>query len=501
MESMRDYCRSRRILRGILVCCVLWLWACGNSGNDTSSVAPALVVKEVANPSSLKEYGLHLDRGAKTLLVQGDTLFGHLLRINAEICIGDVCGELSAEDYNHDDDDEDDVIRRFTSPVRRPFTAVFAGDTLQVHTTRLPVLEISTVEPIVDEPRVAGTFTLNDGEGKLVTSSVGIEYRGATSQSYLKKSYRLELTKDSTLSDGNNVALLGMRKDDDWNLQAIAMEPIRTQTKVVEDVWRKMSGEGVQSRYVELFVNGEYEGVYLLSERLDAKSLGLDESGSIYKAMDRLACTNFESYWEYDNSSLFWCGYEQIYPESIDWSAIYVWFDTFFKSTDSDYWDYHRSRFQVDNTIDAYLLINAFGLVDNVGKNSLLVYDGKTRLHRVALFDFNYSMGYDFMGSFSSEYHYSIADSLLTRLLENPESSEFRERYQRRWRELRQGVLATDSVLAMLDRNYGLLANSRVLGREASRWPDYKPANRAQLQNVKDWMAGHLLFLDGLYGL
>lgn len=499
MVDMRENGTSRRIARCILLCSVLWLWACGNSSTDASTVAPTLVVKEVANPSSLKEYGMHLDRGAKTLLVQGDTFFEQRLRINSEFCIGDVCGELSADKFSQEDDD--DGLRSTTSAVRPPFAAVFAGESLLVHTTRLPVIEITTAGTIADEPRVAGTFTLNDGEGELVMSAIGIEYRGATSQSYLKKSYRLELTKDSTLSEGNKVALLGMRKDDDWNLQAIAMEPIRIQTKVIENVWRKMSGEGVQSRFVELFMNGEYQGVYLLSERLDAKSLGLDESGRIYKSMDRLACTNFEGYWEYDNSIPFWCGYEQIYPDAIDWSSIYVWYDTFFKSTDSEYWDDHQSRFQVQNTIDVYLLIDAFGLVDNVGKNSLLVYDGVKREFRVALFDFNYSMGYDFSGSFINGYNYSISDSLLTRLLNHPELPEFRDRFQQRWRTLRQGVLATDSVLSMLDREYATLADSRVLAREAKRWSDYKPANRAQLQNVKNWIAGHLLFLDGLYGL
>lgn len=110
--------------------------------------------------------------------------------------------------------------------------------------------------------------------------------RGATTLQYEKASYKLTLTEEK-------LSLLGMRKDDDWILHALYDDDGLIHNKLSYDVWQKIAAdnsvnhdEGINMEYVELFKDGYYQGVYGLSERIDAKSLSLADKDILYKCKD-----------------------------------------------------------------------------------------------------------------------------------------------------------------------------------------------------------------------
>jgi hypothetical protein len=63
--------------------------------------------------------------------------------------------------------------------------------------TELPLIHITTENTIVDEPKVAATFTIAEGNADIITSDIGIEYRGGTSQRLPKKSFRIGFWQDN----------------------------------------------------------------------------------------------------------------------------------------------------------------------------------------------------------------------------------------------------------------------------------------------------------------
>ena len=56
--------------------------------------------------------------------------------------------------------------------------------------TQLPIISISTIYEIVDEPKVLANFTMVETNQNEITSNMGIEYRGVWSQTLPKKSFK-----------------------------------------------------------------------------------------------------------------------------------------------------------------------------------------------------------------------------------------------------------------------------------------------------------------------
>ena len=144
----------------------------------------------------------------------------------------------------------------------------------------LPVVLIDAPEGIVDEPKRPATVQVLDRRGQEDYSGpAGIELRGFTSQSAPKKSYGVETRKRS--GEHRNVSLLGMPADDDWVLVASYWdESLHLRNRVAYSTARWLGRYVARTRLVEVGLNGNYEGVYLLAEdlKLHERRVAVDDS-------------------------------------------------------------------------------------------------------------------------------------------------------------------------------------------------------------------------------
>ncbi len=90
-----------------------------------------------------------------------------------------------------------------------------------------------------------------------------------------KVSYRLQLSQ--------RISILGMRKDDDWVLMGLFLDYTRMRTKMSFDLYRSLQSSNPSailpdSEYVCLYINGEFEGLYLLAEKVDRRLFNLDDA-------------------------------------------------------------------------------------------------------------------------------------------------------------------------------------------------------------------------------
>ena len=105
-----------------------------------------------------------------------------------------------------------------------------------------------------------------------------MNYRGSSSLNFLKKSYAFVTGKEKTKSNKGDVDTgkenllgIGSAKDKDWVLYAAAADPSLMRNRLMFDTYKEMTGGwGVSSRYVELVVNGEYKGVYVMMDKITA---------------------------------------------------------------------------------------------------------------------------------------------------------------------------------------------------------------------------------------
>ena len=118
-------------------------------------------------------------------------------------------------------------------------------------------------------------------DGKIVYDrKARMAYRGSSSLNFLKKSYAF-CPGDANCGDAKkgadyvktaklNMLGIGEAADKDWVLYAAAADPSMLRNRIVFETYQAMRpGEwGVKSRYVELIINGEYKGVYLMMDKI-----------------------------------------------------------------------------------------------------------------------------------------------------------------------------------------------------------------------------------------
>ena len=170
--------------------------------------------------------------------------------------------------------------RRVVSGVTRldlsqPLSMECGGKTyqLEVRFTELPVLELCTTDgeyPVPNGRTKAVVFNLYDASGHLLVNDTGgARVRGNMTATLSKLPLRLE--------SSHSHALLGLPEDDTWALLANFLDPTLMRNQVAFDLARALGMKYVpQQQYVDLYMNGKYQGVYAATTQLGIRSGSID---------------------------------------------------------------------------------------------------------------------------------------------------------------------------------------------------------------------------------
>ena len=344
--------------------------------------------------------------------------------------------------------------------------------------------------------------------GRLVTEgydgAVGIKLRGNSSLAFNQKKYTLEL-RDSAGRDGE-APLLGMPAHSDWVLLAPYNDVSALRDPLAFQLWRDMGHWGPRTRFVELTLNGEYRGLYILSEAIKRGTervniAKLKKSDTAGREVTGGYLLRIDTYNEDDatftskvpgigdgimTSQVVWsCIYpkkKKLQPEQMDYIRNYV--DTVEQVIQSDYFAdpqrgytrYIDAASFVDYFIHTELSLNADGY-----KRSAYFYKEKQRADGTGgklvagpVWDYNLAYGNaNFSNANNPEaWCYEGASNsptpaLWQRLLQDV---AFRAAVKVRYKELRKGVLSDKAINAYIDRQARLLAPS--MKRHFEKYPE-----------------------------
>ena len=143
--------------------------------------------------------------------------------------------------------------------------------------TKFPIIVINTLgQNIVDDPRIICNMGIIDnGPGNMncildpynnYDGKISIEIRGASSQSVPKKGYGLTTLDAANLPQ--NVSLVGMPKESDWVLNATYTDRTFYRDMHVYELARYMGWYTTRCRFVEVVINGTYNGLYCFYEKI-----------------------------------------------------------------------------------------------------------------------------------------------------------------------------------------------------------------------------------------
>jgi len=393
-------------------------------------------------------------------------------------------------------------------------TIEIQGETYKLFRTAMPIITIATDGPIVNSPAVHGTISVADTDGNVIEMHAGFKIRGTSSQQYDKKSYRVELWADATGSTMMDTTFLGLRSDDDWNLEALWAQPLRLRDKVANELWMEMhqlyyqdlepdARSGVRMEYADVFVNGSYVGIYALSERMDRKQLELkkfngENRGLLYKGNGSGAPT-FESLPAYDNTLGTWDNYEWVYPNeaeaSYDWSHLYSFTNFVMNASDNVFYAQYSAQFDKGNAIDYYLFINALQAMDNMGRNLFLARYKKTGPYFYLPWDLDAVWGLDTDGKPTNNANGLMSNGFYDRLIHDCTNNGFVASAQTRYNTLRNTVLTKEHIMQLVQNQYNALLENGAYDREHEAWPDFT-LDENQLTYMSNWLEARFNYLD-----
>ncbi len=142
--------------------------------------------------------------------------------------------------------------------------------------SNLPIFKIDVPSGnIPDDPKVPGTIKIignslgsNNFNATVFTAqyNLAIERQGYTSAWGDKPNYDFEL--HNGVGADSSVALLNMPAESDWILKAAITDEFMMKDAITFEMSRRMGYYAPRTKFVELIVNGEYVGVYILEEKM-----------------------------------------------------------------------------------------------------------------------------------------------------------------------------------------------------------------------------------------
>ena len=380
--------------------------------------------------------------------------------------------------------------------------------------TEIPIIIINSGNPIIDEPKVFANFVYTD-QNKTINSNIGIELRGVNSQNYPKKTYDIEFWEDEIGYEKIDVKFGELREDDDWILDALYNEPLRIRSYIANKLWKEMhtpnyidyeieAKSGADVMYVEMFLNGKYNGIYNISEQVDRKQLKLKKfngniRGELYKGISWGAST-FSNLTFYNNSNRIWSGYEFEYPNEddiTDWNNLYQFTDFVINSSESDFITNVWTEFNKANFIDYFLFINLIRGTDNTGKN---IYLGKYREDEPYFY-----VPWDLDGCFGTIWNgtnENITDDILIngfiyRVLDENPSNTFTN-IASNWFDYRDDIFSLNSLSKSITNIYNFFLENKVYERESLVY-DNDLFDSQSLSYILNWLENRLTYLDNYF--
>lgn len=388
------------------------------------------------------------------------------------------------------------------------------GRLFELYFSQLPIVEISVGDSIPNFYRIPARFEYAHPNGLAINQRVDIGIRGQSSRFFPKKSYRLEFKQDN--GEDLDVQFPGMRSDGDWNLLAMYNEPFKVNNAFSHDLWLKMHAlnyrqaepeavGGVRTQYLDLFIDGRYQGVYLLTERIDRKQLKLRRfngniRGELYKSIDWTGPTTFCHAHNFKDSLRVDGGLEYEYPESSEttqWVKISEFVQFVVSADSATYYQGIGNRFDLQNAADFFLYVNHLRACDNMGKNLYIAKYQQSAPYFFLPWDLDATLATDWAGNFEFKFNDLLSNGFYKRLLTDKRPNGFLHVLKNRHQTLKQGILSADSLRSEFSKRVNYLQSNGVYSREKRVHPE-SVADTSRLAEMDSWILNRNLFLDSL---
>tara|TARA_B100001287_G_scaffold200246_1_gene169678 strand:+ start:418 stop:1749 length:1332 start_codon:yes stop_codon:yes gene_type:complete len=405
--------------------------------------------------------------------------------------------------------------------------------------SNLPIISINTFgENIPDEPRInaqMGIINNNSGTNNIeddfndYNGRITIEKRGNSSQEQEKSPYRFETIDDN--GENNNVKLLGLPEENDWILYAPWSDKSLMRNVLIYSLSNDMGRYAPRSEFVELYLNNEYRGVYVLMEKIKRDKnrvaiSSLDPNSNFGDNLTGGYILKFDWAETGDNNGGFFSlidgmRYNYHYPKPDEISSeqesyIQSFINSYENIMNSNKYNSEQgySKFiDIGSFVDFIILQEISRNVDAYGL-STYIYKDKESINNMLtagpIWDFNHGFGNcDYYKAWETDgwnisYTYEDMDQRAFWWLKLWNDDNFKEMVKDRYKVLRRSILSTTNINTKVDQYVSELGNS--VNKNFTKWPilgEYIWPNKEvfdtyqeEIIYLKSWINNRLTWMD-----
>lgn len=346
---------------------------------------------------------------------------------------------------------------------------------------------------IIGEVKVIeNSLTYNHLEDKATfQTKATVRYRGNTSIKFDKKSYKLEFIEENLL-ENNDENLLGMGKHSEWVLNGPFLDKTLLRNYMCLNIAGEIMGYAPDVRFCEVFVDGDYRGVYVAmesiakaAERVDIMSYKEGDPFTSYIVRadrERLITEEINNFTNYANRMHKNTALEVIYPKEVKESHTlksyiekdFSKFEKALYSFDYDDHNYGYKKFINTESFVDYFIINEFFQNYDAGIFSTYFYkDIRGKIHIGPVWDFNNAADNFMTGALNGRDLAMINRNWYFMLIKD---EDFVEAVIKRYHALRKSWLNEDVLLNYIDETVAFLG--KAIKRNNEIWGySFNPKN------------------------
>lgn len=329
------------------------------------------------------------------------------------------------------------------------------------------------------------------GSYRNLSSEAQWNIRGNTTAKQPKKPWKLSLKKSN--SENKNLSLCGLGSDDDWILNPMNLDDLKIREKLMMDLWNQdelFNDEGHKMsscEYVEVVMNGEYQGLYLMQRRLDKKYLNIPDQDILLKSRNMSP-----------QSAVTSKTMEIVYSPFSETETM-AWLEKYFDGK-------YISRTNIENWAEMTAFLQVLCSVDNRQTKNIVMHldidENNEYVVNYILWDTDMSLGLCWDAGYVYDY-----DEMVFKNIVRFEYSQLSALYpslskdiSARWQQLRKDLLSDENINENIQNLYNTITYSNSFQRDADKWGlNYNGIDN--MDQLNTFMKNRLGYLDNYYSV
>jgi hypothetical protein len=431
------------------------------------------------------------------------------------------------------------------------FLSAFYAKGQVVTSSNLPIIKINTNGKTIGLiNKIAADISIIDNgktENKVTDTptyqgKIGIELRGSSSLELSPRTPYSAETRENDAITNKNIALLGMKKDNDWAFVAPYSDKTLIRDAFVYTLAKNIMPWAPDFRFAEVIVNDKYEGIYMVTEKIKygKNRVNIDKVESVDIQGDELTGGYIFSFDKLKNGDkFFYSKYklpgQQRFPEYIinapkadnikteQLNYITKWVNNFETVMNSSKFDDPKSGYpkyinqasfvdyillnELSKNIDAYRISTYF--YKDKDSNDSLLHAGPVWDYNIALGNANYCNANNDIG-WAMDFNNQCPNDYWTipfwwqKLFEDP---HFRSLLKTRWQELRKNEWTDTKLYGKIDSLQTSIGDAQkhhfarydILGKTVWPNPQINYTYFGEINNLKNWLTKRANWLDGAF--